>query len=170
MLAHCEAYIDFEADELADPRLATTFIELTKDVKLFKQKIQSYIEKAQIAEVIREGFKISILGPPNAGKSTLMNMLAKRRVAIVSDIPGTTRDLLQTNLNLFGYNVILSDTAGLRETTDDIEYQGIEMAKEESSKSHGIVFILDINQLKPVKSSQNDNVYEITDSIVSDQL
>ena len=69
--------------------------------------------------MIREGFKISILGPPNAGKSTLMNLLAKRKVAIVSDIPGTTRDLITTNINLFGYNVVLTDTAGLREETYD---------------------------------------------------
>ena len=71
---------------------------------------------------MREGIKISIMGPPNAGKSTLMNLLAKRRVAIVSEIPGTTRDLITTNLNLFGYNVILTDTAGLRgDTADSIE-------------------------------------------------
>ncbi len=69
------------------------------------------------------------MGPPNAGKSTLMNILAKRRVAIVSDIPGTTRDLISTSLNMFGYNVILTDTAGLRgETSDIIEQQGIAMA------------------------------------------
>lgn len=62
------------------------------------------------------------MGPPNAGKSTLMNLIAKRRVAIVSDIPGTTRDLITVNMNLFGYNVILTDTAGIRgSTTDDIE-------------------------------------------------
>lgn len=90
------------------------------------QKIQGYLEEGKISEVIREGFKISIMGPPNAGKSTLMNLLAKRRVAIVSEIPGTTRDLISTNLNLFGYNVILTDTAGIRgETKDTIEEQGI---------------------------------------------
>ena len=87
------------------------------------------MKDACISEVIREGFKVSILGPPNAGKSTLMNLLAKRRVSIVSDIPGTTRDLISTSLNLFGYNVILTDTAGLRgETRDNIEKQGIELA------------------------------------------
>ena len=88
-----------------------------------------------MAEVIREGFKISIIGPPNAGKSTLMNMLAQRQVSIVSNVPGTTRDLLQTNINLDGYNIILSDTAGLRQSPDEIEQQGIELALEQSSSS-----------------------------------
>ena len=78
MLAHCEAYIDFEADELSDPRLAETFRELIIKAKEIQHQIAGYIEQAKVAEVIREGFKISIIGPPNAGKSTLMNMLAKR--------------------------------------------------------------------------------------------
>ena len=71
------------------------------------------------------------MGPPNAGKSTLMNKLAKRNVAIVSAIPGTTRDLITTNMNMFGYNVILTDTAGLRESTSDlIEQEGIKLSRD----------------------------------------
>ena len=86
------------------------------------KRIEWWIEESKISEVIREGFKIAILGPPNAGKSTLLNYLAKRKVAIVSPIPGTTRDLITTSLNLFGYTVHLTDTAGLRlQTTDLIE-------------------------------------------------
>ena len=94
MLAHCEAYIDFEADELSDPRLTETFQKLTIEVAEFIQKLKSYLDQYQTAELIREGFKMSILGPPNAGKSTLINLLSKRDVAIVSDIPGTTRDVI----------------------------------------------------------------------------
>ena len=75
-------------------------------------------------------------------------MLAQRHVAIVSDQPGTTRDIIQTNLNLFGYNVILSDTAGLRETQDQIETQGIQLAKQEQQKSHGVIFVFDITTLQ----------------------
>jgi tRNA modification GTPase len=121
MLAHAEAYIDFEADETNDLR-PQLFVDLGKETEELSARIEGYLRDSQISEVIREGFKISILGPPNAGKSTLMNQLAKRRVAIVSEIPGTTRDLISTNLNLFGYNVILTDTAGLRgETSDSIE-------------------------------------------------
>ena len=69
--------------------------------------------------MIKEGLKISILGPPNAGKSTLLNLLARKDIAIVSPIPGTTRDLIQTNLSIHGFNVILTDTAGLRSKTSD---------------------------------------------------
>jgi tRNA modification GTPase len=119
-----------------------------------------------VAEVIREGFKISIIGPPNAGKSTLMNMLAKRQVSIVSDVPGTTRDLLQTNINLDGYNIILSDTAGLRQSSDQIEQQGIAMALEQSSSSQGLVIIVDINSLQPL----DDNAFELTDPMVQQQI
>eukprot|EP00347_Sterkiella_histriomuscorum_P011080 403373830 len=148
MLAHAEAYIDFEADETND-LLPQVFIDLGKSTELLSKQIEGYLRDANIGETIREGFKISILGPPNAGKSTLMNLLTKRRVAIVSEIPGTTRDLISTNINLFGYNVILTDTAGLRDQTkDSIEKQGIDMAMEESQKSHGVIFLLDIQDLE----------------------
>ena len=128
MLAHAEAYIDFEADETNDlkPQL---FVDLGKETEVLSERIKGYLREAEVGEAIREGFRIAILGPPNAGKSSLMNMLAKRKVTIVSEIPGTTRDLVSTNLNLFGYNVVLTDTAGLREgTTDTIEKEGIKLA------------------------------------------
>jgi tRNA modification GTPase len=92
-------------------------VDLGLEAEALSGRIRGYLRDAHVAEVVREGFKISILGPPNAGKSTLMNLLAKRRVSIVSEIPGTTRDLISANLNLFGYNVILTDTAGLRGET-----------------------------------------------------
>ena len=94
MLAHCEAYIDFEADELSDPRLSETFEKLTHEVTQYQNKIQSYLDHSKTGEQIREGFRVSIIGPPNAGKSTLINLLAQRKVSIVSDTPGTTRDLI----------------------------------------------------------------------------
>lgn len=106
------------------------------------------MSKSKLAETIREGFRISIIGAPNAGKSTLMNTLAQRRVAIVSDIPGTTRDLIQTNLTLMGFNVVLTDTAGLRESEDTIEKEGIKLAKEEASKSDGVILVVDASELE----------------------
>ena len=119
MLAHCEAYIDFEADELSDPRLTETFKELTIDVQNNIGRLKGYLKDYESVELIKEGFKVSILGPPNAGKSTLINMLSRRDVAIVSDVPGTTRDVISTNLSIKGVNVLISDTAGLRSGSQD---------------------------------------------------
>ena len=82
----------------------------------------------KVGERIREGFKIAIVGPPNSGKSSLLNYLSKREAAIVSEIAGTTRDVIETHLNLDGYPVIISDTAGIRSSKNEIEKKGIKIA------------------------------------------
>ena len=82
----------------------------------------------KVGERIREGFKIAILGPTNAGKSSLINHLSKRDVAIVSEIAGTTRDVIETHLNIDGFPVVISDTAGIRDSKDEIEKKGIKLA------------------------------------------
>ena len=106
------------------------------------------MDQGKIAETIREGLRVAIVGPPNAGKSTLMNLLAQRRVSIVSDTPGTTRDLVSTSLTLYGQHVTLTDTAGLRtDTSDSIEKEGIAMAKEELKTSHTILAVVDVTEL-----------------------
>ena len=86
----------------------------------------------KVGERIREGFKIAILGPTNAGKSSLLNYISRRDVAIVSEIAGTTRDVIETHLNVDGYPVIMSDTAGIRDAKDDIEKRGIKLAIKKS--------------------------------------
>jgi tRNA modification GTPase len=78
---------------------------------------------------MRDGLQVAVIGAPNAGKSSLINALAQRDVAIVSDIPGTTRDVIEVRLNLLGYPVVLSDTAGLRDARDAIEAEGIRRAQ-----------------------------------------
>jgi tRNA modification GTPase len=82
----------------------------------------------KVGERIREGFKIAIVGPTNAGKSSLLNYLSRREVAIVSEIAGTTRDVIETHLNIEGLPVVVSDTAGIRESKDEIEKKGIKLA------------------------------------------
>jgi len=82
----------------------------------------------KVGERIREGFKIAIIGPTNAGKSSLLNYLSKRDAAIVSEIAGTTRDVIETHLNFDGYPVVISDTAGIRDAKDEIEKKGIKIA------------------------------------------
>jgi len=124
ILSNVEAKIDFPEDDLPE--------DLIKNIKIDSEKIRNEIEKIlndqKVGERIREGFKIAILGPTNAGKSSLLNYLSNRDVAIVSEIAGTTRDVIEAHLNLDGYPVVISDTAGIRESQDEIEKKGIKLA------------------------------------------
>lgn len=122
-LALIEAQLDFsdEGDVSFDPipAVATILRPLLDDMR-------ELLRLAPGSERLREGFVTLIVGPPNSGKSTLLNMLARRDVAIVSSIPGTTRDMIEVHLDLQGMPVTLVDTAGLRETSDEIEQMGVE--------------------------------------------
>jgi tRNA modification GTPase len=124
ILSHIEAKIDFPDEDL--PR------EILKEIKKSSQEVLKKIEKIlddqRVGERIREGFKIAILGPTNAGKSSLLNSLSNRDVAIVSEVAGTTRDVIETHLNIDGYPVIISDTAGIRESKNEIEKKGIKLS------------------------------------------
>ncbi|MEZ5957715.1 MAG: GTPase [Hyphomonadaceae bacterium] len=101
-----------------------------------------HLDDAHRGERIRDGFRIAIIGPPNAGKSSLLNALAQREAAIVSDIPGTTRDVVEVRLVLAGFPVWIADTAGLREAADAIEAEGVRRAlarAEEADLRIGVV-------------------------------
>ena len=124
ILSHIEAKIDFPDEDF--PK------NIIKEIQKTSNKILNEIKKAlndqKVGERIREGFKIAIIGPPNSGKSSLLNYLSKRDVAIVSEIAGTTRDVIETHLNLDGFPVIASDTAGIRSAKNEIERKGIKIA------------------------------------------
>ena len=124
ILSNVEAKIDFPDEDLPD--------EILKNIKLDSESIRNEIEKIlndqKVGERIREGFKIAIIGPTNAGKSSLLNYLSNRDVAIVSEFAGTTRDVVEAHLNLDGYPVVVSDTAGIRQSKDEIERKGIKLA------------------------------------------
>ena len=116
ILSHVEAKIDFPDEDL--PNNILNEIKNSSDEVI--NKIKKILNDQKVGERIREGFKIAILGPTNAGKSSLMNHLSNRDVAIVSEIAGTTRDVIETHLNIDGYPVIISDTAGIRDSKDEI--------------------------------------------------
>ena len=124
ILSNVEAQIDFPDETLPE--------YILKDIKLkseeIKKEIKETLNDQKVGERIREGFRIAIVGPTNAGKSSLLNYLSKRKVAIVSEIAGTTRDVIETHLNLDGLPVVVSDTAGIRESKDEIEKAGIKLA------------------------------------------
>tara|TARA_B100000700_G_scaffold34097_1_gene32915 strand:+ start:321 stop:1652 length:1332 start_codon:yes stop_codon:yes gene_type:complete len=124
ILSKIEAKIDFPDEDLPN--------NILKNIKTSSEKIKSEIIKIlndqKVGERIREGFKIAIVGPTNAGKSSLLNYLSRREVAIVSEIAGTTRDVIETHLNIDGLPVIVSDTAGIRDSKDEIEKKGIKLA------------------------------------------
>jgi len=124
ILSHVEAKIDFPDENL--PKNIINEIQKTSNDVL--KEIKKTLNDQKVGERIREGFKIAILGPPNSGKSSLLNYLSKRDVAIVSEIAGTTRDVIETHLNLDGYPVIVSDTAGIRSSKNEIEKKGIKIA------------------------------------------
>ncbi len=124
--AMLEADFDFsDEDDVADDVAASVL----PAVHAIAAEIEAHLSGAARGEILREGFRVAIVGPPNAGKSSLLNALARREAAIVSDIPGTTRDAIEVALDLAGVPVRLVDTAGLRETGDAIEAIGIERAR-----------------------------------------
>lgn len=107
------------------------------------QDIRKHMAGYKTAEMVREGFRVVILGAPNAGKSSLLNAMAGREAAIVTDIPGTTRDIVQVTLDLGGYRVLLSDTAGLRESDDAVERIGVARARESAKEADLLLLLSD---------------------------
>ena len=149
MLALLEASIDFPDEEDAPERVDAPVLE---KLKAMTSDLSDALSDGNITERIRDGFKIAILGKPNAGKSTLLNQLAKREAAIVTDIPGTTRDIVEVRLVLGGYLVWISDTAGLRDTSDIVEAEGVRRALKAADEADLRVWIYDARE--PFESDQ----------------
>jgi len=143
MLSHVEAKIDFPDEELPNNILD----EIKNDSKDVIQKIERILNDQKVGERIREGFKIAILGPTNAGKSSLINHLSNRDVAIVSEIAGTTRDVIETHLSIDGYPVIISDTAGIRVSKDEIEKKGIKLSLNRAEEADLKLVVVDAKSL-----------------------
>ena len=139
ILSHVEAKIDFPDEDLPNNILD----EIKNNSNDVIQKIEKILNDQKVGERIREGFKIAILGPTNAGKSSLINHLSNRDVAIVSEIAGTTRDVIETHLNIDGYPVIISDTAGIRESKDEIEKKGIKLSLNRAEEADLKLVVVD---------------------------
>ena len=138
-LAYIEAKIDFAEDDLPPSVLK----EVQNTIKEVHGDIKKILEDQKIGEKIRDGFKVSIIGEVNAGKSSLLNLLSKREAAIVSEEEGTTRDVIETYLNIDGYPVILADTAGIRDSKNEIEKKGVLLAIKKSKDSDLNIILID---------------------------
>lgn len=138
-VALLEASIDFSDDEIP----ADLHIEVRSIVEVTASSIMAVLERSVMASKIRQGFTVAIIGAPNVGKSTLLNSIAGRDVAITSDIAGTTRDVIEVRIDLNGLPVTFMDTAGLRETSDYIEKLGISMSYKRSEAADVRVFLVD---------------------------
>ena len=113
------------------------------DILGLKDEIIQHLDDAAIGERLRTGIEVAIVGPPNAGKSSLLNALAGRDAAIVSEVAGTTRDVVEVRMDLAGLPVTLSDTAGLRDASEDIEAEGIRRARERLARADIRVIVFD---------------------------
>ena len=123
--AWIEASIDFSDEDIPQDALAKSRQEISE----VRAEIIAHLNDGRRGEILRDGLQIAVIGPPNVGKSSLVNALARRDVAIVSEQPGTTRDVIEVHLDLGGYAVILADTAGLRDSSDGIEQEGVRRAR-----------------------------------------
>src|SRR5437773_10356903 len=147
-LALAEAGIDFSDEEDVPKDMMSRALGLIRP-------LGEEISKAGAGhgERLREGLRVAIAGPPNAGKSTLFNRLARREAAIVSPFPGTTRDVLEVHLDLAGFPVTVLDTAGIRETNDPIEREGVRRASAQAARARVVLWILDASLLRELPPS-----------------
>ena len=156
ILSHVEAKIDFPDEDLPEDIL----MNIKKSSNEVVLNIKKILDDQKVGERIREGFKIAIIGPTNAGKSSLLNLLSNRDVAIVSEIAGTTRDVIEIHLNIDGYPVIVSDTAGIRESKNEIEEKGIKLALNKAEDADLKLIVIDAKTLDfkgVLKELMNEN-------------
>ena len=138
ILAWLEAYIDFPEEELPE----TVSKSVCDKIVSLKDKITAHLSDKR-GERLRDGYKIAIVGAPNAGKSSLMNRLSRKDAAIVSSIAGTTRDVIEVRMDIGGYPVTIADTAGLHETNEEIEAEGIKRALKAAREADLILHVTD---------------------------
>jgi len=154
-LGEIEAKIDFPDEDI--PNAISD--SLNSNIKKIKTEIEQTLDDEKTGEIIREGFKIAIIGPPNVGKSSLLNFLSRREAAIVSEKAGTTRDVIEVHLDIIGMPIIISDTAGIRESNDEVEARGVKLAISRAEDADLTIVLLDPKNLdfKGFFNSQIEN-------------
>ncbi|MCX4080139.1 tRNA uridine-5-carboxymethylaminomethyl(34) synthesis GTPase MnmE [Rickettsia rhipicephali] len=152
-----EAYIDFPDEDIPD----TVLNEVTNTHTILVNTISEYLNDNRKGELLRSGLKLAIIGPPNVGKSSLLNFLMQRDIAIVSNIAGTTRDIIEGHLDIGGYPIILQDTAGIgEESSDIIEQEGIKRAINSAKTADIKIIMFDAEKLD---SSINEDIINLID-------
>ncbi len=162
LLALMEADLDFSDQDLPEDII----FKVSPDISDILTEIKNHLDDGRRGELLRDGFRLVIIGEPNVGKSTLLNQLTKRDVAIVSPIAGTTRDVIETHINLGGYPVILMDTAGLRGTEDSIEQEGIARALKKADEADIVLQVLDADGLRRNQPLRNTQLESFSEKII----
>ena len=139
LVAYLEADIDFAEEDIPDDVLKN----INEKIEKLLVEMNDHINQRNQGEILRDGYRVAIVGTPNVGKSSLINLLANRDVAIVSDREGTTRDALEVRLNIAGFPVVFTDTAGLRQTSDEIEKKGIEITQKKIDEANLVIELFD---------------------------
>ena len=154
-IAHIEATVDYPEDDLEE----VTASQVKKELEKVMIDIEELLLTADEGKILREGLNVIIVGKPNVGKSSLLNALLMEKRAIVTDIPGTTRDVIEEYINLDGVPIKIVDTAGIRETEDVVEKIGVERSKEKIDEGDLIILMLDSSKVL------EEEDYEIIDYI-----
>jgi len=163
-LAHLEAYIDFPEEEIPENVLSG----LDNEVSDIKQLINNMLSDNGRGERIRDGIHMVILGAPNAGKSSLLNILAKRDAAIVSQTAGTTRDIIEIHMDIKGFPVVLMDTAGLRKSNDDIEEEGVRRSLNRAESADYKLIVFDGSN--PEQDEQSRGLIDSSSLIINNKI
>jgi tRNA modification GTPase len=153
-LAHIEAHIDFPDEDITPDTKEKLLLRLEKGVEFIDELLRTAVE----GQILRRGIRAVIIGRPNVGKSSLLNQLLGRNRAIVSPVPGTTRDTIEETANVRGIPVVFVDTAGLREARDDIEIEGIKRSYQSLAQAELILHVLDASE--PLTAADEDYLKE----------